>query len=164
MVAERREDKGNEQEPLQVTDMKTIEEKVHGKVITIPGWDEESINIRVRRPSLMGLVRAGKIPNELLSTAQMAVEGTEETFEPGTEEFEQMCDLLYLVAEQAVVEPDPEKIVPHLTDTQLIFVHHYVMQGVRGLANFRRQLGSDGEAGIDLPDVGTEAERGSTTG
>lgn len=144
---------------LEVTSTEKIKEKLKGKVVQMPGWDDEEINVRIRRPALIGLVKSGKIPNELLGTVEKALEGgTEAMKKTSTKGFEQMAELLYIVAEKAIVEPKYELLKGELTDEQLFFIYSYVMQGVRGLENFREQLEASLKDNNDVPDMGTKTK------
>lgn len=139
-------------EEREVTSMEEIQKKVKGQVIGLPGWDEDEVYMKIRRPSLTGLVKTGKVPNDLLGVAEQAIQKGSQV--DSAENFKKMCDLLYIVAEQSIVEPSFEEVEPYLTDEQLFFVFSYVMQGVRGLRNFRQQQGRNSEVGSSFGEVG----------
>lgn len=149
----------SENEELQVTSTDKVKEKIRGKVVPMPGWDDEDINVRIRRPALVGLVREGKIPNELLGVAEKAIEGGTDAMKKESDEgFKQMVDLLYIMAENAIVEPDYKLLEGELTDEQLFFIYAYVMQGVRGLENFRKQLEASLKTNNDMRNVGNSSK------
>jgi len=151
----------SENEQLQVTSLEEIKKQAQGTVVSMPGWGSDKVNIRLKRPALTGLIRTGKVPNELLGVAEKAIEGgTEAVVRSGG--FDQMCELLYIVAENSIVEPSYEDLKELLTDEQLFFIYAYVMQGVRGMENFRKQLESSSAISHDLQNVGRTTKRNGT--
>ena len=52
---------------LKVTDIETLVKSASGEIVQLPSFTESVPFIaRVKRPSLLGLVKSGKIPNNLL--------------------------------------------------------------------------------------------------
>jgi len=156
-----------ENKDLRVASVEDVKEQMRGEVVPIPGWNNDDINFRLRRPSITGLVRQGKIPNELLGVAEKAVKGDKQG-QPKTppkppkdrdEDFDKLCDLLHLIAKEAIVEPRFDGLFDKLTDEQLFFIYFYVMQGVRGLKTFREQVRADTALRNQLQNLGKKTEQ-----
>lgn len=143
------------------TSAEEFQAKAQGEVVELPGFDDEPVYMRIRRPSMAHLIRTGKIPNELMSVAEKAYQGVEDLEEV---DFAQLIELLYLFAESAVVEPPFEEIKDLLTDSQLLAIYSYVQRGVRALESFRGEQGGGPEPGLDGRDLGAAAQRNAGAG
>jgi len=130
-------------------------------VVAIPAWDGESeINVRLKRVSLMSLIQAGQLPNELLAIAYKTMgraKGEESPAEENDpEHMQKFTMLMHEVAKHALVEPTYDEIVEHaapLTDQQLLAIFMYCMSGVNALKSFRtaaRTLAAIGDSGEDV--------------
>lgn len=115
-----------------------------GELVELPPFAENSKFIaKLRKPSLLGIVKAGKVPNELLVEANKlfanGAQGiTRDTLNP--EMMNNMCDLLDIVCEEAFVEPKFEELKNagiELTDSQRLAVFSYTQSGVESLKSFR---------------------------
>ena len=59
-----------------ITNLAALEKAANGEIVTLPGWTEEQPFVaRLKRASLTGMIRAGKIPNPLIAAAQKLYEG-----------------------------------------------------------------------------------------
>lgn len=115
-----------------------------GELVELPPFAENSKFVaKLRKPSLLGIVKSGKVPNELLVEANKlfanGAQGlTRDTLNP--EMMNNMCDLLDIVCEEAFVEPKFEELKNagiELTDSQRLAVFSYTQSGVESLKSFR---------------------------
>lgn len=124
-----------------VTDLKKY---AGGSEVELPGFiAEEPFVVMLRRPSLLGMVEAGKIPNPLLSTAaSLFHHGVTEAISDDGEKMKNMAGVLTIVAKSALVSPTYDEIRAaglELTDLQLMFIYDFVQTGVDTLKSFRAQ-------------------------
>lgn len=94
---------------------------------------------RLKRPSLLGLVAQGKIPNSLMGIAAELFDGKDVNTK---DNFVETHDILMLFARECLVEPTMEQLESiglELTDEQLILIFNYAQHGVRALESFRVQ-------------------------
>ena len=120
-----------------------------GIEIEIPGvLAEETIAVRLRRPSLMLLAAEGKIPNSLLTSV-------EELFEKGEKNkisFKERGEIFRIVAMASLVSPTWEELQSaglNLTDLQLLYIYNFAQTGVDSLRRFREKSGTEELSGHD---------------
>ena len=133
----------DEKKVVTLEDLKKLAE---GEIVELPSFiGEETISVRLRRPSLIKMVKSGKIPNELLEDANMLFAGgTGGVAQKGVKKndpeiLSKMCDLLEVICEAAFVEPTYKQIREagiELTDSQLLAVFSYTQNGVESLKSF----------------------------
>lgn len=116
-----------------------LTELAQGTEIELPGFAaEETISVRLRRPSLMLLAAEGKIPNSLLASV-------EELFEKGdknTVPFKERGEIFRIVAMASLVSPSWEELQNagiNLTDLQLLYIYNFSQTGVDTLRRFREK-------------------------
>lgn len=116
-----------------------LTELAKGTEIELPGFEaEETISVRLRRPSLMLLASEGKIPNSLLASV-------EELFEKGdknTVPFKERGEIFRIVAMASLVSPSWEELQSagvNLTDLQLLYIYNFSQTGVDTLRRFREK-------------------------
>lgn len=116
-----------------------LTELAQGKEIELPGFAaEETISVRLRRPSLMLLAAEGKIPNTLLASV-------EDLFEKGdknTVSFKERAEIFRIVAMASLVSPSWEELQNagvNLTDLQLLYIYNFSQTGVDALRRFREK-------------------------
>ena len=102
-----------------------LTELAQGTEIELPGFAaEETISVRLRRPSLMLLAAEGKIPNTLLASV-------EDLFEKGdknTVSFKERAEIFRIVAMASLVSPSWEELQNsgvNLTDLQLLYIYNF---------------------------------------
>lgn len=127
-----------------VTSIADLQAYGAGQIVELPPFAEgQPFFARLRRPSLLGLVKHGKIPNELLVKANSLFVSAGAGLDPDESDMmSQMFDVLYVLASETLVEPsmhDLEAAGVELTDEQLMFLFTYGQQGVRALSNFRTE-------------------------
>ena len=132
---------------LTITPIDDLVKASQGTLVELPPFTEGVPFVAcLKRPSMLALVRAGKIPNALLSTAN-------ELFAKGgfdTDDEQAMSNLfgvLDSICEACFVEPSYSQLKEAgvtLTDDQLMFVFNYTQRGVTALGGFRSQLKGSG--------------------
>lgn len=124
-----------------VTTLEELEEYSKGDIVRLPDFAQgKEFYARIRRPSLLKLVEAGKIPNTLLTTANklfttsFSGEDTEDT-----EMMRNMISVIDVICEASFVEPTYEQLNSRniqLTDEQYMFIFNYSQTGATALAPF----------------------------
>lgn len=128
-----------------VTTLEDLLKYAEGMLVELPPFaNDQPFIARLIRPSMMDLVKSGKIPNELLVSANSIFEkGMGGAFDPDNEEMlKQMFDLMDIMCEAAFVSPSWDDIKTSgikLTDEQLMFVFEYSQAGVKALKSFREE-------------------------
>lgn len=133
---------------MNTTSIIDLQTYAHGQVIELPAFAEgQPFIARLKRPSMMALVKTGRIPNSLLKAAnQLFTSDTEELFDSdNSQALSQMFDLMDILCDAAFVEPTFTQIKEagvELTDDQYMFIFNYCQNGVKALESFRQQWGS----------------------
>lgn len=114
-------------------------------VVELPPFAEGTeFFARLKRPSLMMMVKTGKIPNQLLAYAnQLFVKGGVNAND--MDAMSGLMEIMEIMCEACFVEPTYQQIKDagiELTDEQLMFVFNYSQNGVRALSSFRQQQAS----------------------
>lgn len=142
------------QNELVVTPIDDLVKASQGTLIELPPFVEgQPFVARLKRPSMLALVRAGKIPNALISTAsELFAKGNFDTDD--SQAMSNLFGVLDAVCEACFVEPSYAQMRDagvQLTDDQLMFVFNYTQRGVAALGGFRSQLKSDGTPEDEQP-------------
>lgn len=134
---------------LKITSIAELKKASSGEIVELPAFTEDTTFFaRLKRPSMLGMVAKGTIPNTLLTrTQEMFLGSTDENGhrEYDIEDAELMKDMyrvLDLVAQESFVEPAYRELEENdisLTDEQLMFVFNYVQAGVEKLDTFRTE-------------------------
>ena len=127
---------------LKVTSIESLKKYSAGQVVELPPFaDGQPFNARLRRPSLLVLIRTGKIPNSLLQTANgLFLKGGVDSKK--ADSLKDALDVLDILCESSFVEPTFQDLKDNgiqLTDDQYMFVFQYTQRGVKMLENFRQQ-------------------------
>lgn len=123
---------------MAVTSLEDLKEIAKGQEVELLGWGEEPFVCKLKRPSMLGLVANGEIPNPLLNAAYILFNGAKTTKD--VINMKEQKELLTIMAKAAMVEPtytDLEEIGLELTDTQLLEIYNYTQIGVKSLTSFR---------------------------
>lgn len=125
-----------------VTSIEQLKEYAKGQIVELPPFAEgQPFIARLKRPSIIGLAKHGKIPNHLLGKAGEIFVDSAGALDPDDNAmFKQLSELLEVMAEETFVEPaytEMKEAGIELTDEQLMFVFNYSQQGVKALENFR---------------------------
>ena len=131
-------------EELKVTSIEQLKQDASGELVELPKFKNNSEFVaRLRRPSLLKLVRSGKIPNTLLTkTNELFIESGKGFDTDDTKLLDELFEVLEIIAGETFVEPKYEEIVNagiELTDEQLMFLFTYSQQGVQDLESFRTE-------------------------
>lgn len=127
---------------MEITNLQQLQTYAQGQVVQFPDFAEgQPFVARIKRPSMLALAKANKIPNALLQTANnmFSGRGVSEKKETALSDLFQVLDVL---CEACFVEPTFAQIKEsgiQLTDEQLMFVFKYSQEGVKALETFRVQ-------------------------
>ena len=114
----------------------------NGKVVTLPEFAEgQPFVARVTRPSLMVLVKTGKIPNQLMSTVTKLFDGDDATdlITEGGNAMADMYSIMEIICEASLLQPTYKEIKDagmSLTDEQMSAIFSYAQTGATALQPF----------------------------
>lgn len=130
-----------------VTSIQDLIEYQKGQYVRLPDFAEGMpFYARLKRPSLLALVKSGKIPNRLIITANKLFNGKgmdekdEGSMSDVLEIFDCLCDATF-------VEPSYSEMKEagiELTDEQYLAIFNYTQQGVKALERFHIQSTHNG--------------------
>lgn len=127
----------------QVTSLEQLKQYANGNIVRLPDFSEgQPFVAKLKRPSILGMAKQGKIPNSLLvKTNELFVQsGSLDTEENSM--MQEIYDVIDLIASETFVEPTYEEIKStgiELTDEQMMFIFNYSQQGVKALESFRTE-------------------------
>lgn len=137
--------KMKEEPVLKVTSIADLQQYQNGSVVELPGFGKDQpFYARLKRPSLLSLMQAGKIPNDLLNSANALFDGgvgSISTITRDQEALKKVFDVIEIICEATFVEPTYKELKMagvELTDEQLLFVFGYGQVGVKQLEPFRK--------------------------
>ena len=122
------------------------------KIETIPGWFGETVEVELKRPSILALAAAGAIPNPLMKTARKLFYSG---INPDGGDLAEEGRVLLEVAKAALVKPSFDQLEAagiELTDEQLVAIFQYTQLGAKALDRFR-QLPADPDSDIHGAEV-----------
>lgn len=123
---------------MAVTSLEKLKELSKGVEVELQGWDNEPFICMLKRPSLLGLVESGDIPNPLLNAAYILFNGVKTTKDViNLKEQKQIFDI---VARAAMVDPTYQELKDlglELTDLQLMEIYRFTQLGLKSLISFR---------------------------
>ena len=127
---------------LDVTSINQLNEYANGQIVELPPFAEgQSFIAKIRRPSMLALTKAGKIPNELLTTANsLFIDGKIDS-KADPKAMQRIFDIFDVLCEACFVEPTYKQIQDAgitLTDEQYMFIFQYTQTGVKALKPFRK--------------------------
>ena len=127
----------------QVTSLEQLKQYANGSIVRLPDFAEgQPFVAKLKRPSILGMAKQGKIPNSLLvKTNELFVQsGSLDTEENSM--MQEIYDVIDLIASETFVEPTYDEIKStgiELTDEQMMFIFNYSQQGVKALESFRTE-------------------------
>lgn len=127
----------------QVTSLEQLKQYADGNIVRLPDFAEgQPFVAKLKRPSILGMAKRGRIPNSLLvKTNELFVQsGSLDTEENGM--MQEIYDVIDLIASETFVEPTYNEIKStgiELTDEQMMFIFNYSQQGVKALESFRTE-------------------------
>lgn len=141
---------------LRVTTIEELQKYGAGQLVELPSFAEGMPFVaKLKRPSMMAMMKSGKIPNSLLSTANTLFSNkqTEVAMEDDNL-YRDVFEITEILADAALVEPTYQQIKEaglELTDQQYMFIFNYTQVGVKALEPFREeQAGTENNQSIQL--------------
>lgn len=127
---------------MTITSLTSLEQYAQGQIVELPAFAEgQPFIARLRRPSLLVLIKSGKIPNALLATANSLFAGNSiNTKDPSA--LADVVGVMEVICEASFLEPSWAQIQAaglELTDEQYMAVFNYSQQGIKALEPFREQ-------------------------
>lgn len=128
---------------MNITSIDDLKAIAQGEVVELPPfYGGQPFVVRMRRPSLMVLIKSGKIPNSLLATAnQLFTSSTDKnSLDKNPEFFGEVLGVLDIIVEAAMIEPSLQQIKDsgvELTDEQYMAIFNYTQKGIEALKPFR---------------------------
>ena len=131
----------NQPKTTSIEEMKKLSS---GAIVALPPFAEGGeLYVRLRRPSMLSLVRAKKTPNRLLTSANQMFKSGPGSLNPNDEAMmDDIFAIMDVICEAALVEPTYKEIRDagiELTDDQLMFIFGYTQNGVKQLESFRTE-------------------------
>lgn len=123
---------------MAVTSLEKLKELSKGIEVELQGWDNEPFICILKRPSLLGLVESGDIPNPLLNAAYILFNGAKTPKDVVS--LKEQKELFTIIARASMVDPtyqDLEDIGLELTDLQLMEIYKFTQLGLKSLISFR---------------------------
>ena len=132
---------------MQITSLEQLQSIKQTEIIELPAFEDGTkLNVEVKKPNMMQLIAAGKIPNTLLSSAMEMFNGKAgEKMQKAADNVGDLKDLvgmMNVIAEASLVNPTYKQIKElgiDLTDNQLMGLLMYSQGGIKALENFRNQ-------------------------
>lgn len=126
-----------------VTSIQELLSYKNGEIVKLPAFAEgQEFYARLKRPSMLALAKTGKIPNELLYSANSLFNNTTERLANVDENMmSHIYDVLDVLCEAAFVEPTWKELKDNgieLSDDQILFIFSYSQMGVKSLESFRK--------------------------
>lgn len=127
---------------MKITSISQLIKYTEGQIVELPSFAEgQPFVARIRRPSMLALAKAGKIPNSLLNTANGLFLGKDKS-KNDDNYLQEVFDVLDVVCEACFMEPTWKALQEagiKLTDDQYMFIFNYTQTGVKALEPFRCQ-------------------------
>lgn len=134
----------NRNKELKVTKLSDIEEYKNGVIVELPPFGEgQPFVARLTRPSMLQLVKTGKIPNSLIDQATSLFAkgaGALDGQGKGRTNANELFDVIDTIVESALQEPtlaEIRSVGMELSDDQLMAIFSYTQKGVKALEAFR---------------------------
>lgn len=132
------------QAPLVPTTIAQLASYKNGSIVELPSFaDGQPFVVRMIRPSMLALVKSGKIPNSLLNQATSLFANGASALNAqgkGATNMNELFEVIDVIVEAALLEPtieDIHSVDMELTDDQLMAIFSYTQRGVKGLEQFR---------------------------
>lgn len=125
-----------------VTTLADLQSYAKGSIVRFPDFaDGQPLVARVKRPSMLALAKAGKIPNSLLtSAAQLFTKGGGGMDSEDEKMLAELYDVCEVIVNAALIEPtlkDIKEAGLELSDNQLMAIFNYTQNGIKALDSFR---------------------------
>lgn len=131
-------------EDLKVTTIDDLQSYAGGALIKLPDFAEgQPFVARLTRPSMLMLAKDGKIPNELLASAnELFTNGSKGLNKDDEKMLSEVCEIMEAICRAAMKEPTYDDIIEaglHLSDQQMTAIFNYTQTGVDSLKPFRKK-------------------------
>lgn len=127
---------------LKVTPIEDIVRANAPKIVELPPFpDGTPFAAKLRRPSMLMLMKSGRIPNRLIETASGLFPGDKKPKKENVD-FTELVPMMEAVCEASLVEPTMKQLRENdvqLTDAQMNAIFAYSQKGAEGLEQFRKQ-------------------------
>lgn len=133
---------------LEITTLEQLSRYKGGQLVELPAFAEgQPFVARMRRPSMLALIKSGKISNELLTSANSLFASGSTSMDDVADEklLTKMFGVMSTIVNASLLEPSYQEIQEagiELTDEQILFIFTYSQRGVKALDNFRQEQGS----------------------
>lgn len=137
---------------INVTTFDDLKTYARGQLVELPPFAEgQPFNAYMRRPSMLAMMKSGKIPNALLNAANSLFTGTHQQVAQEDEDtYKEVFQITELLADAALVNPSLKQVQEaglELTDDQYMYIFNYTQRGVKALENFREEpSGTSGDS------------------
>lgn len=126
---------------LTISTIEELKKSAGEQIMELPPFAQgEKFVVKCKRPSVLKLAATGKIPNELMETANnMFMNGGARANVKDKRLMASMLKIFDAIAKEFFVEPTYKEIKDagiELTDDQLMFIFNYTQEGVRVLSRF----------------------------
>jgi hypothetical protein len=125
---------------LEITPISALKDYAQGEIVEFPPFSpEQRFVARVKRPSMMVLMKTGKIPNSLMSTATKLFAGNQVEDTGKDDIYSEVLGIIEVLAEASFIEPtwgELKEAGIELTDEQYTFLFNYTQRGVKALEPF----------------------------
>lgn len=128
-----------------ITSIEDLEKYAKGVILRFPDFsDGQPFIAKVKRPCLLAMVKSGRIPNQLLKTAEELFQGKVNTASKkgDGEGLKNLMEICEIFAEASLVQPTYQQIKDagiELTDTQLMAFFNYSQAGAKALKRFHKK-------------------------
>ena len=142
MSNQHRSGNNGSQRPTRPTSINELKVYMGGELVELPPFaDGQRFVARLRRPSLLKLIKQGQIPNSLITMASEMFASGANAIDPSDDaSLRDLFNVIDVIAAASFVEPTYEELVANdieLTDEQLLALFNYTQNGVQGLQRFR---------------------------
>lgn len=126
-----------------VTSIEQLKEYANGQMVELPPFAEgQPLIVRMKRPSLMVLVKTGKVPNRLITMANQLFLGNKKMDEKNAKLLPEMFEVFDAIVDASLIEPkysDIKNAGIELTDDQMMAIYNYTQSGVKALERFLKE-------------------------
>lgn len=123
-----------------ITSISDIVKYTSGTIVRLPDFaDGAEFIAKLKRPSLIGLMKSGKIPNSLLKQSTQLFKSGAAALGKDTS-LDDLYDIMDIVIGEALVQPSYKEIKEAgvtLADDQIMAIFSYTQNGVKALEQFR---------------------------
>ena len=128
---------------VKVTSIDELKVMSQGELVELPPFiTGQKFVARLRRPSMMGLIQKGKIPNNLLRAANsLFTNKVEEEADLDDAFLKDVLGIIDILADASFIEPTWTEIKEagiELTDDQYMAIFNYSQNGIKALEPFRQ--------------------------